>query len=305
VALAALAVAAGVTACASPWTPPDLSPAQRANAAADAQALTDPARRQDALCRLLRLALYRQRPPYPEMPCGPVNEVIVAPQLDGQPLYMVFHGEAWPDEDIGPGRAHGGFTIFDHGGYIVPVPGGANYLHAGDVVRAPVGNGPLAMFQVYGHASGSAFEPDSWSVEVLHVVPVARDGGPTLAIALGPATIGFQDGCEGPAWSWRLLDADGDGIAEIEIGPRIGDGEAIAPAATFRWSAGRRTYVGPPGSPRDAYLALEARDTCAISGHLETYAREQKRLGITNDRPGWIRRYACKTGSLEGVVAVP
>ena len=260
----------------------------------DAEALLDPERRQAALCRLLEARRYHSKPPYDEMPCAPVNDVVVLPQPNGGRRFMVFRNEPVPDEGIGPGRTRGGFTIFDAQGFIIPVEGGANHFGAGDRVFAPSGTGPMVMVQVYGHGGGDAFGPDGWTVQVLHVTPL-WPGARTLAVVLGPATYGFEDGCLGYSWWWQARDVDGDGIEEIEIGPRVDADNRIAPRAVYRWSTSAGRYAGPSGSVEAGFLRLPDGDCRAVGSAAEAFARAQRRRGVTHE-PSAVRGPECRHG---------
>ena len=273
----------------------DASPAARGRV--DAEALTDPGRRQAAFCRLLDARRYHAPQPYTEGPCNPVDDVVVAPQPNGRALYMVFHNAPVPDGGISLGDARGGFTLIDGDGFIVPVPDGANYLGEHDRLYAPAGNGPLVMVQVYGHAGGDAFGGDGWEVQVLHataVVPGAR----TLAVALGPATFGFEDGCVGYSWWWRSRDVDEDGTLEIEIGPRVDAADHITPRVVYRWSPRARRYSGPRGSVDEGFRRLpDVGNDCAVGKAAKAYAREQRRRGLTHDAAA-VRRPDCVDGTI-------
>jgi hypothetical protein len=272
----------------------------------DAAALLDLERRQAAFCRLLDARRYHAPPPYTEAPCEPVDDVVVAPQPDGSQLYMVFHNAPVPEGWIGLGDARGAFTVIDANGFIVPVPDGANYLGEHDRLLAPAGDGPLVMVQVYGHAGGDAFGADGWEVQVLHataVVPGAR----TLAVALGPPTFEFEDGCRGHSWWWRSRDVDGDGVTEIEIGPRIDADDNITPRAGYRWSKRARRYSGSGGSVAAGFRRLPDRGPdCAIGKAAEAFAREHRRRGLTHDAAA-VRRSDCRGGTLRltDPIAVP
>ena len=275
-----------------------------ANGRDDATALLDPERRQAAFCRLLDARRYHAPPPYPEGSCEFVDEVVVAPQPAGRRLYIVIHNAPVPEGGISLGDARGGFTLIDANGFIIPVPGGANYLHEGDRLYAPAGRGPLVMVQVYGHGGGDAFGADGWQVQVLHATAVVP-GGRTLAVALGPATFGFEDGCAGYSWWWRSRDVDGDGIMEIEIGPRTDAEDSITPRAVYRWSPSARGYSGPRGSVDAGFRRLPDRGAdCAIGKAAEAFAREQRRRGLTHD-PAAVRRSSCVHGKIPAGDPIP
>ncbi len=61
-------------------------------------------------------------------------------------------------------------------------------------------------------------------------------------------------------WGYQFVDRDGDGIAEIELGPVAGAG-AVKPKAIFTWDKATKTYVGPEGKAGDHFRALRADDT--------------------------------------------
>jgi hypothetical protein len=224
-------------------------------------------------------------------------DVVVAPQADGSRLYVVFHNAPLPEGSLGLGEARGAFTMIDPNGFIIPMPGGANYLGEHDRLFAPAGQGPVVMVQVYGHGGGDAFGADGWSVQVLHVTAVVP-GARTLAVALGPATFGFEDGCVGYSWWWRNRDVDGDGVDEIEIGPRTDADDNITPRAVYRWSTRERRYSGPRGRVTAGFRRLPDRGAdCATGKAAEAFAREQRRRGLTHD-PAAVRRSDCIRGTI-------
>jgi hypothetical protein len=280
--------AAVMWACAKPVsvTPPASSRGQ-----ALVRSLADPKARDTAYCQLLGLRLYHRPKDAYKDPCGPVSEVVTAPQAAGSPLYIVFTKPEYEieRESIRRGPA-GPFTIFDSSGYIVPVFSSANVVENESEVLAYSPAGEIAIGNVFGVSHGSAFDGDHWSVQTLNVIPTTVAQESALSVVLGPPTFGFDDECEGNFWSWRYGDADADGRPEIQIGPRVDAEGNITPTATFRWSSDEQKFVGPTGSATDQFIQFQPGDRKALDAYAEAWRNmKEKRTGY---RLSW-----CRTGT--------
>lgn len=273
--------------------------AGRQEASRLARLLDNPDTRDAAACRLLELHRYLGgKPPYKEERCrqirGAVNHVIVAPQM-----FVVFRHWPYDDEEIGPGKARGPFTLFDGDGNIVPVFESANFFDEDTKVIAYAGDTRLAIAQIILYASerrdADGRYDHNWTTQVLHIVPIDSRQHSVLSVILGPATYGLDDDCKGYYWGWRTRDMDADGIPEIEIGPWLDektDGN-IKPRAVYRWSNNLARYEGPSGSIEDGFLRI---DDVSDDFHKksEQFASERLRLAIPGD-PSAVRRGKCDT----------
>ena len=252
------------------------------------QSLTDHKARDTAYCQLLSLRLYHRPKDAYQDTCGPVSEVVTAPQLAGASLYIVF---SKPEDEIerepirrGPA---GPFTIFDSNGYIVPVFSSANVVNYESELFAYSPAGEVAIGNVFGVSHGSAFDAGQWSVQTLNIIPTTIAQKSVLSVVLGPPTFGFADECAGNFWSWRYGDADADGRPEIQIGPRVDAKGNITPTATFRWSSNDEKYVGPMGSVAEQFIQFQPGDRKAFDAYAEaSRGMQEKRTG---HRLSWCR----------------
>ena len=80
-------------------------------------------------------------------------------------------------------------------------------------------------------------------------------------------------------WGYQFVDRDGDGIAEIELGP-VGEAGAVKPKAVFTWDKAARAYVGPEGKAGDHFRALRLVDP-----YNESFFKELNR--IKKEVPGF------------------
>jgi hypothetical protein len=267
--------------------------------------LNDPAKRDAAACELLRRGKYRVEQGYKsvgqgykEEPCervrGAVNHVIVAPQESGQQMYVVFRHWEFDVDGIGPGKARGPFMLLDSDGYIVPVFSNANYLDEDSDVFPYAGDSRIAIANLILHGSGKA--ETEWTAQVLHIVPVTLKQQSVLSVLVGPPTYGFDDRCAGHYWGWRIRDADGDGLSEVEIGPRQNASGDILPRAVYRWSQESGAYEGPDGSVEAGFMRIDGqsadRSCCAQFKVIERFALGRLRLTSPGD-PSAVRTSKC------------
>jgi hypothetical protein len=202
------------------------------------EGLLDPKRRDATFCELARQKLLR--PGAHATHCSddherPIGDVVLAPQPDGPPLVVVFRPIA-AGVAMRPGFPRGGFTVFDHDGYQLPIFEGADLVDGKDAVFNPAG-GRVAVATMFQSNVGGRV------LQMFHVFPIARTSEPMLSVALkGPAAKRAED-----AWTWRLA-ADGAGQPpRIELGTLA----ALAknsPAAIYRWSNETNQYEGPGGA---------------------------------------------------------
>jgi hypothetical protein len=233
--------------------------------------LAAPQERDAAACRLIELGLKRTDDTYTPERCtsipGAVNHVVIAPQASEGPFYLVFHRWPFEDERFGPGKPKGPFSIVDSQGRFSRVFANANMLEDDDDVFAYAGTDALAVAHVIPYGGGEGER--AWTTRALHVVPVDEQQEPVLSVVLGPSTYGSDDVCLSSYWTWRRRDLDGDGVQEIEIGPRQNAPTGLLPRAVYRWSAQRRTYEGPEGSVEEGFVKLRPETTVKSCGPCE------------------------------------
>lgn len=285
------AIVATGLACASKAPPPE-SPSELV------KLLENPDERDRAACRLFELQRYRVKAPYTEELCksikGEVNHVIPAPQNDGTRIYVVFRNPRYASADAGPGKPKGPFTLIDSEGYLLPVFGAANFLEEDDEVFAYEGSDRLAVAHVIRHGGGE--ESSRWTAVVLHVVPVRPAQRSVLTVVLGPPILPADPMCAGSYWSWRHRDHDGDGIPEIEAGPRQNDAGDILPRAVYRWSKNEQRYEGPLGSVESGFVRVDstaaAGGCCPYGSAIERFVTERRKLPVPGD-PSAVRKNDC------------
>ena len=257
--------------------------------------------RDRAACRLLELQRYRIKPRYTEEVCksmeGEVNHVIPAPQADGMRIYIVFRNPRYASEDAGRGKPKGPFTLIDSGGYLLPVFGAANFLEDEDDVFAYEGTDHLAVAHVIRHGGGE--KAAKWTAVALHVVPVHAAQRSVLSVVLGPPLLPSDPVCAGAYWSWRHQDLEGDGIPEIEIGPRQNDAGDILPRGVYRWSRSEQRYEGPPGSVESGFGRVDSTAAtagcCPFGSAIERFVTERRKLPVPGD-PSAVRKNDCGKG---------
>jgi hypothetical protein len=285
--------AAAVSACAKPAI---VSGPRSSRGEALVRSLADQKARDNAYCALLGLRLYHRPKDAYQDTCGPVSDVVTAPQPMGSPLYIVFTKPEYEieREPIRHGPA-GPFSIFDSYGYLVPVFSGASAIDYESELFTYSPAGEMAIGHVFGVSGGSAFDAGHWSVQTLSIVPATVEQKTVLSVVLGPPTFGFDDDCAGNFWSWRYSDADADGRPEIQIGPRVDAKGNIAPAATFRWSSDEQKYVGPMGGVAEQFIQFQSVDRKALDAYAEAWRGMQEKR--TGHRLSWCRSGAGGTAN--------
>jgi hypothetical protein len=264
--------------------------------------LEDRLRRDAAACRLLELSRYRTKPRYTERGCSnvedAVNHVITAPQDDGSSIYVVFMKAEHPSDEAGLGKPKGPFFLIDSEGYILPVFGAANYLDKDDAVFAYAGDTRLAVAHVIRHGGDR-----NSSAQVLHIVPVTPSQQSALSVVVGPPTLESESTCLGFYWKWQRRDLDGDGIPEIEIGPKQNKADGVLPRAVYRWSKDTQRYDGPNGSAENGYLRVDTSPhegaCCPYSKAIAQFVLDRRQLPRPTDLEEAVRTDDCLHGELK------
>lgn len=127
-------------------------------------------------------------------------------------------------------------------------------------------NGDGIVEQVGAYATVSFFmnllkmSDGSPPLKVMYVLPIRLPLKPILKVAYD---IRWTDA----DWSWRLVDTDGDGVCDVEMGPIINDGanlfpsrddipQSIKPTIRYRWSRKQYRYTGPAGDATTRFRRL-------------------------------------------------
>jgi hypothetical protein len=251
-----------------------------------------------ALCRLIALGRYREKPPYTLEWCTSrsIRKLVSSPTSAGSVTALVV------EANIGDEFA-GEIILVDSDGYLVPVFAGASVADSLDDVFQFRGDDRWAIGHFYGMNAGN----DS-HVKVLHVVPVDNNQRPVLSLIVGPATYGFDDSCAGSYWSWRHRDTDEDGTPEIEIGRNTSVAGDIEPVAVYKWSKTERRYLGPSGSAEEGFVRFDGEPSqagkhcCGRGGIIaEAFAARRLQLEEPGD-PKAVRRSDCTTVTSETIL---
>lgn len=168
-------------------------------------------------------------------------------------------GERRPPEAGDPAAWRPGQPLWDGGRALV-------FLDAAGRVRWPFGGDNYLERGVIGDLNGDGrwerVDFTRWgvrprhTVETLSVKTVERQPR-TLLEVLYNWHPGEWDATS--RWTFEVVDRDGDGIAEIELGPGPEGGPLSGPAGVaFRWDAGAGRFSGPPGGPGNHWMVLSA-----------------------------------------------
>lgn len=61
------------------------------------------------------------------------------------------------------------------------------------------------------------------------------------------------------SWGYDFSDENGDGIPEIQLGPKTLDDEVV-PQVSYKWDPAKQAYVGPPGGASDHFRVIDPVD---------------------------------------------
>jgi len=193
-------------------------------------------------------------------------EVVVCPQAEGEPpIYLVLYGflskrSLFRDEDYDIAdpqelfdTIEGSFfknwemaaiAAFAHDGKMIQPFGHSTVLEAPGMIADINGDG------VVERADHASYSVKAFSrADVLRVAAVRRKPEPLLAVLYN---WGKKE------WSYRLTDADQDGVFDIELGPE--GGGQIKTKVVYKWNKDKRAYVAPQGGDGDHFRLLDARD---------------------------------------------
>ncbi|HEV7406146.1 MAG TPA: hypothetical protein VGO11_24580 [Chthoniobacteraceae bacterium] len=178
--------------------------------------------------------------------------VIECPQGEGKPpVYVILHGflGSEPGEPpkkpptfadrLVPRKAMEAIDVITADGRLVDPFGGNNVLDG--VMTDLNGDGLIDRAEVTNYGIDGVDH-----VQVLSVGTVGEKAQPLLDILLN---------WDNDEWTWRLTDADGDGVADIEAGPRTAKG--MVTKAVWKWDRLSHAYVGPKGGPNDHFRVLD------------------------------------------------
>jgi hypothetical protein len=113
---------------------------------------------------------------------------------------------------------------------------------------------------------------------VLMVSAVKTKAEPLLSVVLN---------WENDEWTYRLTDQDGDGVSDIEAGPRTATG--LIPKAVWKWDRAKGLYVGPQGKPGDHFRVINGANLWKELGRLEaarlTFPKDEDAVSLYETKP--------------------
>jgi hypothetical protein len=185
------------------------------------------------------------------------SRVVVCPQdKPDDPIYLVLYGFLETEEPASSDRygiekanelfppfaptsteKNPAIEAFTSDGRLIHPFGGNNSLEG---TLADI-NADGAIERVDSMMYGSEFQ----NAIVLTVSAVKLEAQPLLCVVLN-----WGD----DEWTYRVNDQDGDGISEIEAGPRVATG--LIPKAVWKWDPSKRTYAGPTGKAGDHFRVI-------------------------------------------------
>lgn len=193
-------------------------------------------KRDAALQRILKKARYPDKPAYKEDDAGQVKEVVVCPQPKKKPLVTVFARSEHDPEDVSPRSGH--FIVIRNDGLILPFYHGANSLDGH--FRDLNGDGVIDYIDSWGMGYGDG------TVTGLHIVPIREEFVPSLVIFWRER-----------AFQWRLHQPDLERLPTVQIVKTNRLGEVLEIVAEYQWSAAKKQWEGPEGSPKKGFLVVE------------------------------------------------
>jgi len=263
VAITVLLLAPGFSEAKSPTDPEQVSFARLSGKELVAQ-LADDKKRPRAFFELLRRAEPGKHTDFKTFEAKHYNtRLVVCPSEKSQPpIYLVLYGfldrtetgssfdeysiknpsELFPPADPGPADP------------IEEEPAICAFTAEGRVVR-PFGNNTILEYGTISDINGDGVieRVDSRlcgvegvrNVSVLTVSAVETKAEPLLTVVLN---------WDNDEWIYRLTDQDGDGVSDIEAGPRTKAG--LTPKAIWKWDRTKHAYVGPQGEAGDHFRVI-------------------------------------------------
>ena len=207
--------------------------------------LLDPAERERVYKEIVAWQRYRSVPRYtidPPRAGERIHDVIVCPQRNGRPFYVVVFSDAgWPDTD---GQRH--FELVDFDGTLVPVWSGDNTAVCDfkDLNGDGVADRLSSIVVVY--------EDLNKSVGELALIPMTPEQKPALRIV-------YRMRAGDDRWEWTVLETNG-GLPEISLGPWDPVTKELSPRAIYRWDPSRSEYAGPSGGIDQDSLRVDDDD---------------------------------------------
>jgi hypothetical protein len=197
-----------------------------------------------------------------------IADVLVCPQGDGrEPLYLVLND--WFDDE-----EFDGFQISDADklfpkkkGYLSRITAPFDFITSKGKFIYPYGKGNIVsdgfIHDINQDGYVELVQEDNYSIDGIGwckvlVVSVAADKSKKIFAVLYGWNLERDLEAYTDEWWFDVGDRDGDGIYEIEIGPRIADGVEVK--AVFSWDSSAGTYVSKEGSKSKYFCILEPYD---------------------------------------------
>ena len=218
--------------------------------------LMDPAQREVVYKQILAWQRYRGMPRYTVDPLSPgegVQDVVLCPQRDGKPFYVVvYSGPLWNNQ---LGLRH--FELVDFDGTLVPVVDGWSI----------------------GSCDFKDLNADGVLDRLEQLEYETEEGERSRALILIPMTpeqkvklrVFHRMHAEDARWEWTVVHTNGK-FPEIRLGPIDPFTRELIPHATYRWDPSRSEYVGPSGGIDEEFFRLDDLDWVKI----EDFVRRER-----------------------------
>lgn len=191
------------------------------------------------------------------------SRLVVCPQEKPRPpIYLVLYGFLDRTETGSSGDNY----VVRHPSELFPPPppGSADAAEKEPAIRAFTAEGRVV--RPFGHdtvLSGGTLADINGDelVERVDLMTYGVEGGGTATVLTVSAVkmkaellLTVLLNWENDEWTYRLIDQDGDGVSDIEAGPRTAAG--LVPKAVWKWDRAKRAYVGPQGEAGDHFRVI-------------------------------------------------
>lgn len=238
--------------------------------------------------------------------CHRAPELVVCPQEEGKPPIYVLLSD-FLEQTKGPE----GFSAKNDQMFKPPAPGSRKKMKGIDAFTAngkqisPFGGDNVVDDGLFADINRAGFvvkvDGDCYShrkresVSVLKVSVVREKAEPLFAVL-------YSFGAQG-SWYYDFIDEDGDGIPEIQFGPRTLEDEVV-PRVTFKWDPAKKTYIGPNGGDGDHFRVINPTNMWNEFERLETanviFPPEEDRAGLRKPGKAPAEKKAYSYISLKG-----
>jgi hypothetical protein len=291
----ALLIAAGFLHAKQPVDPEQASFAKRSGKEL-VQQLADDKKRPRAFYELLRRAEPSKYPEFAAFEVGHYNsKLVICPQENPRPpIYLVLYGFL---ELMETGYSRDNYQVKnprelfppatnDSGTAAVQEPAIHAFTADGRVVHPFGGDTVLkgTLADINGDGIIERVDSMMYGVEGIHdaivltVSTVKTKAQPLLTVVLNWGA---------DEWIYRLTDQDGDGVSDIEAGPRTATG--LIPKAVWKWDRVKKLYVGPQGQAGDHFRVINGvtlwKELAQLKAARLTFPKDGDAVSIYETKP--------------------